>query len=113
LMVAGCPSLAGLTDTLDTSLSASELSHGFRYGGAASRQSNEGGVVGGRDWRRTARVVSGRGSWVSYRLKVAPNRPVTLEIEELYGRDDLVRGYNVFVDGRPAMFRTFPGCGAG
>jgi len=103
---------AGLVDAVDVAAPGSEAAHGFAYGGDA-RRGPAGDVVGGHDRRLTARTVRGAGSWVSYRLKVRPDRPVTLEIEELYGRDTVVRGYTVLVDGRPAHFRTFPGCGAG
>jgi hypothetical protein len=69
-------------------------------------------LVGGHDTRRQAWIVGGGGS-IAWKLRVEPNRPVTLEFEEMYGRDTDVRGYAIYVNGVRQYFRTFRGCGAG
>lgn len=71
-----------------------------------------GDFVGGHDMRRPARVIAA-GETVEARIRVAPDQALTLEIEELYGRDTDVRGYQVLIDDKPVYFRTYRGCGAG
>lgn len=102
----------GLTDTLDTASAASERAHRWRFEGNVRREV-VGDRVGGFETRRTVRTVRGPNSWVSFRLRVAPHQPATLEFEERYGRDRDVRGYLILVDGRKTYLRTWQGCGAG
>ena len=71
-----------------------------------------GDFVGGHDLRKLSRVI-GVGGAVSFDVKVAAGVPLTLEIEEIDGRDTDVRGYSIFVEDRPVYFRTYRGCGAG
>lgn len=98
----------GLTDALDASKTASVRAHGL----LSVPLRIIGDRVGGHDTRRMAfEVCSGR--TMSFPMRVSSQRPITLEFEEIYGRDTLVRGYRVLIDGRPAYFRTWQGCGAG
>ncbi len=104
------PMSAGLADSLDIAQPQSEKNHAYASQGAVARQIS-GNLVGGHDLRRMARVVGGSRSWVSYRLKVQPGAPITLEFEELENRagdssQDAVRAYSLFVDGKRAYFRT-------
>lgn len=71
-----------------------------------------GDVVGGHDMRRPARIIPVGGE-ASLELRVTPNEPLTIEIEEMYGRDTDVRGYVVYVDDAKTFLRTSRGCGAG
>lgn len=103
---------AGLTDSIDIAQANSERAHAYRSGGKVARET-AGDFVGGHDMRRPARVVRGLNSWVSYQLRVPPNVPLTLELEEMENRDRDVRGYSVWVDGQRAYFRTAQSSGAG
>lgn len=103
---------AGLTDTIDVAALQNEQAHLAQQGGSVTRTLG-GDVVGGYDMRHLTRQVSGRGSWIVYRLQVIPEQPTTIEFEELYGRDQDVRGYLVFVNGVKVYLRTWQGCGAG
>ena len=59
-------------------------------------------------------VRGGTGAWVSYQLKVEPQKATTIEIEEIDGREsDVVRAYQVLVDDQPVFLRTWRTCGAG
>lgn len=102
----------GLSDTIDVADLQNEQAHHFAQGGTVTRTPG-GDMVGGHDMHRLTRQVGGRGSWIAYRLQVAPEQPITLEFEELYGRDQDVRGYLVFVNGAKVYLRTWQGCGAG
>jgi hypothetical protein len=70
------------------------------------------GDVGGHDLRRAARVVGEAGE-ASFEMRVVPDEPLTLEFEEIDGRGDEVRGYQVLVDEKPVYFRSWRQCGAG
>lgn len=104
------------TDALDVSDARSEGAHGYSSHGAVALET-AGDWVGGHDMRRRARRV-GPGGWIAYRLKVAPNAPVTLEFEEMENRAPIgktaeVRAYSVWVNGKRAFFRTAQSSGAG
>lgn len=71
-----------------------------------------GDQVGGHDTRRPAWTI-GQGGSLEWSFHAAVGQPVTLEFEELYGRDAEVRGYTILVNGVKTYFRTFRGCGAG
>jgi hypothetical protein len=113
---------AGVTDFVDVSDATNEARHGYRGRGRVAREV-AGDFIGGHDMRRMVRSVSGTGSSVSYRLKVQPHLPVTLEFEEVENRTQAkarsalvsgaVRGYSVWVDGQRAYFRTAHSSGAG
>lgn len=105
------------TDALDASDARSEAAHNYRSRGTVALET-AGDWVGGHDMRRRARRVSGTGSWVSYQLKVTPNAPVTLELEEIEnrapaGKTAPVRAYSIWVNGKRAFFRTAQSSGAG
>ncbi len=101
-----------LTDHVDSARRADEKAHRFAFGGTVS-VSTVGDRVGGHDMRRRARTVRGAGSWIAYRLRVAPNAVTTLEVEEIDGRSQDVRGYLVRVNGKKTYLRTWQGAGAG
>ncbi len=103
---------SGLIDAIDTEITASESSHGYK-GSERSKVVVVGDLVGGHKTARPARQVPDKEGFVSYCLKTVPDKPTTLEIEEMYGRDDTVRGYLVYVDGVKVYLRTWRGCGAG
>ena len=105
----------GLIDSIDIAVSSgplSESAHGVTTAGDTVRIVR-GGRVGGHDVTRMARVARGMGSWVSYRVKAAPEEPITLEVEEMDGRESNVRGYLVQANGVDVCLRTWQGCGAG
>lgn len=99
---------AGLTDTIDASNVESVRSHTL----GPSTLRVIGDLVGEHNTRRPAFVI-GPGRSMSFSMRVRVGLPYTLEFEEMYGRDSLVRGYTVYIDGVPAYFRTWRGCGAG
>ncbi len=101
-----------LTDSIDSSRHADEKAHRVTFSGKVAH-GIVGDRVGGHDTRRAARTVTGKGSWIAYRLKVNPRETTTLEVEEIYGRDRDVRGYLVLVDEKKTYLRTWQGSGAG
>jgi hypothetical protein len=106
-----------LTDAIDVSDQRNEKAHRFASQGRVIREMS-GDFVGAHDLRRVARTVQGRGSWISYQVKVQTGAPITLEFEEIENREakrgqDDVRGYSVLVDGQRAYFRTARNSGAG
>src|SRR4051812_16788000 len=57
------------------------------------RTTMSGDFVGGHDMRRIARVATGKGSAISCDLHVTPREPITIEIEEIDGRQRDLRAY--------------------
>jgi hypothetical protein len=106
---AGAP---GLTDLIDVSAPGSEHAHNVAEKGFASsiRYSVR---AGGHVIDRLVRQLNRPGDGVSYRVRVRPNAPVTLEIEELDVLGWNVSGYQLLIDNRPVYFRTWQGCGTG
>jgi hypothetical protein len=105
---------SGLVDAITIADPASVSSHKFKSSDQVTR-SNAGDFVGGHDMHRKSHVVrGGAGAWVSYQLKIAPQKATTIEIEEIDGREsDVVRAYHVLVDDQPVHLRTWRTCGAG
>ncbi len=111
LSVAFTERTTGFASGLSDALGADEAPDRALVSGAV-RCDTVGDFVGGHDTRRAAWIV-GPGASIGWTMKVEPGKPITLEFEEMYGRDANVRGYGVFVDGQRVHFRSFRGCGAG
>ncbi len=103
---------AGLTDCLSLADQQQRKDHEFASRGDVRFQT-VGDRLGGHDMRALACIVSGDDSSIEFRLKVAPSQPITLEFEQIHGREVDVIGYEVLVDGARRHFRTWEGCGAG
>ena len=103
---------ARLTDQITCANRADEKAHQVAFDGEVFVET-AGDQVGGHDMRRRVRTVRGNGSWLSYRVRVDPQAATTLEVEEINGRQEDVRGYLVLVNDKKIYLRTWQGAGAG